>query len=88
MKFLALAALVLLSGSIGCGKTTESLHYEFFTNGVDGGAPGCDTGDHTFPSLVAYCAGLQSDSLNNNCALSARQNEFGKECTGTFQETN
>jgi hypothetical protein len=88
MKFLALAALFLLSASIGCGKTTETYEYGFTVNGVDGGAPGCDTGEQTFPSLVAMCAGLQSDSLNNNCALSARQDFFGKNCTGTFQETN
>ena len=88
MKFLALAALFFLSVSIGCGKMTETLDYHFTIDGVDGGAPGCATGVHTFPSLAAYCAGLQSDSLNNNCALSARQNEFSARCTGTFQETN
>jgi hypothetical protein len=88
MKFLAVAALFLLSASIGCGKKTETYDYHFTIDGVDGGAPGCETGVHTFPSLVAYCAGLQSDSLNNNCALSARQDEFAATCTGTFQEMN
>ena len=67
--------------STGGATGTGSYHYEFTFNG-------CDTGKHTFSSLEAMCAGLESASLNGGCALAARQQFFGDECTGTFQETN
>lgn len=47
----------------------------------------CET-QHDFPTFAAMCAGLESDSLNAGCALSARQDFFTNKvhCPGAFQE--
>ena len=74
--------LVIFTISLSaCGSkddtTTTSLSYDFTENG-------CKTGSHTFSSLAELCTGLQTDALNNGCALGLRQDEFKGRCSGTF----
>ncbi len=45
---------------------------------------GCQTGNHSFGSLEAYCDGLEDNALNNNCAQSARASLFASKCPGVF----
>ena len=92
MKTLALVGLMFFFGSLGCAKDMKTYQYQFVENGVDGGpdggTAGCDTGKQVFSALDVMCAALESTSLNQGCALSARQTFFAENCTGTFQETN
>lgn len=44
----------------------------------------CDTGPHSFNTLTAYCAALQNDAINNNCARADRQAAFYNKCSGSF----
>jgi len=64
----------------GGGDGGQSFQYQFTVNG-------CDTGTQKFATLQEMCAGLESSSLNHDCALSSRQSFFQEKCTGTFQET-
>lgn len=41
---------------------------------------GCSTGQQTFCSKTAYCAGLKDDVLNNGCAKSEREERYNKQC--------
>ena len=70
-------------GSAGASQksTTASYTYSLEENG-------CKTGEHTFSAKDAYCKGLQSASLNKNCAYSLRKMTFESECPGTFAETD
>jgi hypothetical protein len=77
-RFGILAVVLVMLGFMACGGHT-SYDYSFLETG-------CETGAHTFDTLADMCAGLQSDSLNNSCAIAARQNFFQMHCTGTFQE--
>ena len=69
---------LLVAASCGSGGKT-SYEYTFSETG-------CATGDMTFTSLSAMCSSLQSDSVNNNCALAARMAFFTQHCTGAFVE--
>lgn len=69
--------LMVAAGCGGDGKT--SYDYTFSETG-------CATGDMTFTSLAAMCTALQSDSVNNSCALAARMTFFTQHCTGAFVE--
>jgi len=69
---------LLVAASCGSGGKT-SYEYTFSETG-------CATGDMTFTSQAAMCTSLQSDSVNNNCALAARMSFFAQHCTGAFVE--
>jgi hypothetical protein len=57
---------------------SESLSYSFDLNG-------CKTGQQTFDSKDAMCAGLKDDARNNGCAYSMRKDEFERRgCSGLF----
>jgi hypothetical protein len=64
---------------VGCGKeesskaSSVSYSYDFNQNG-------CPTGQHTFDSKSAYCAGLKNEDLNNGCAYSTRYQTYKAEC--------
>jgi hypothetical protein len=84
MKLLATAGLLFLLGFAACGDKQSNYQYHFTLTGTDA----CDTGEQTFSSLAAMCAGLESAALNHSCALGARQDFFASQkCSGTFQET-
>ena len=70
-------------GAGGAGQGGGAYSYDF-TETVGGVT--CET-QHDFATLADMCAGLESDSFNQNCALAARQKFFPKYCPGTFQET-
>lgn len=55
----------------------EAFTYEYTENG-------CNTGKHSFSTLDAYCAALENNSLNNNCAVNSRQSAYYQKCSGTF----
>ena len=87
-KISLLIFALLAIGSAACGSSSSSpngapdtgvenqeLTYQYNLNG-------CDTGSHQFPSLAAYCAGLESSSLNKGCALSMREQFFQQKCVG------
>ncbi len=47
----------------------------------------CETGEHTYETLTLLCEGLQSTSLNNDCALETRTKAFEfARCPGTFHK--
>jgi hypothetical protein len=84
MRPLAAASLLFLLGFTACGGQQTAYHYHFTL----AGAAACDTGEQTFSSLEAMCAGLESASRNNSCDLSGREDFFVSEnCSGTFQES-
>ncbi|MBI1860444.1 MAG: hypothetical protein HYR96_05965 [Deltaproteobacteria bacterium] len=59
---------------------TKSFKYEYEYNA-------CNTGEHTFSSLDELCSALQSDSVNNDCALSLRKEGFKAwSCSGSFNQ--
>jgi len=63
-------------------NSSESYTYQLELNG-------CNTGKHTFSSKVAMCNGLKSQSLNDYCAVSLRENHFNlNNCSGTFVTEN
>lgn len=66
----------------GTGSSAYSYHFSEIT-----GAASCATGQQMFATLAAMCAALQSDSVNQSCALAARMTFFQQECPGVFQET-
>ncbi len=80
-KIYFLVLVLFFSGCDAVNKaansSTENLTYSFDVNG-------CQTGSHSFSSTDAYCAGLQSSSLNNGCALTERMSLFAGKCSGTF----
>jgi hypothetical protein len=78
--FFGVSALVLSALALGCGNS-DSKNYDFTENG-------CDTQSHTFDSQGSYCAGLESNSLNNGCALDLRQAAYQRDCSGAFVQTN
>lgn len=73
--------LIFLSGCDAVNKAAKSsessLSYDLTVNG-------CATGSHSFSSLDSYCAGLQNNALNNNCAQTSRGDLFYQNCSGTF----
>jgi hypothetical protein len=84
---LLLASLTLLTFA-GCGKSTGQEQSNLVSNtlcyrAVDNG---CDTGKHCFGTTAEFCAALQDEVLNNNCAQYARKNTFfiPEGCPGTF----
>lgn len=72
--------LVLVSALIILAACSSKYSYEFSFNTET-------TGYHEFDSKEAYCAGLQSASLNREKALQSRMELFAKDCEGTFRET-
>lgn len=79
--FLGSAGLLGLLVAASCGSDGKTSYEYTFSD------TGCVTGDMTFTSLAAMCTSLQSDSLNNSCALVARMSFFSQHCTGTFVES-
>ncbi len=41
---------------------------------------GCNTGEHTFKSKIAYCEALEDEALNNGCALNERDRLYFANC--------
>lgn len=78
--FFGLFAFILSAFALGCGSA-DSKNYDFTENG-------CDTQPHSFNSQTAYCAGLESNTLNNGCALDLREQTFARDCSGAFVSTN
>lgn len=68
------------NGSISTNEIQSSTTYSYdFTYN------NCKTGRQTFDSAEKLCTGLQNNTLNNNCALSFRENYFNNNCQGTFK---
>ena len=65
---------------LSCGSN-DSRNYTFSENG-------CSTQTHSFDSQTAYCQGLESNSLNNGCAIDLREQAYARDCTGSFVQTN
>jgi hypothetical protein len=65
--------LVLVLAASACGDS-KKFTYDYNVNG-------CKTGEQTFDSKEAYCAGLKNDALNNGCAASMRQQTFQADCS-------
>jgi hypothetical protein len=60
------------------GNVIETLRYNYNDNG-------CTTGEQSFPTRAALCAGLRDEELNNNCARRLRLQEFESlQCKGDF----
>jgi hypothetical protein len=78
MRISTALTLMLVSFS-ACGSSAKT--YDFTDNG-------CDTKEHSFDSIQAYCQGLTSTSLNQGCALGLRQDAFQRDCSGNFTATN
>lgn len=63
------------------GSSGVTLSYDYTSNG-------CATGKHAFKAstyegaLAQLCAALQSESLNNHCALELRNSAFKEQCPG------
>jgi hypothetical protein len=74
------AGLLGVLGAASCGGGGKTSYEYTFSE------TGCATGDMTFTSLAAMCTSLQSDSVNANCALTARMTFFTQHCTGAFVE--
>ncbi len=85
MKLLSLffISLFLISCDVvsKAAKNNEGLSYNLEVNG-------CKTDSHSFNSLDEYCAGLQNNALNNDCAQSARESLFNQKCSGVFTPFN
>lgn len=78
--------LLALTAS-GCGSTSvgrdgvkneskdekQDYTYHFTVNG-------CDTGEHHFDSVQAYCSGLKNEALNHYCAAEVRLNAWEQSC--------
>lgn len=79
--FPILILLMFFLGTTSCDFKPDDL-VETYSYGL--GDTFCETGRHSFNTLSAYCAALQSDSLNNNCARSQRQDLFYSKCSGNF----
>ncbi len=77
--FLVFISLIFVScDALNKAKTADqSYTYELNIND-------CPTGSHSFSNLTDYCAALQNNTLNNNCALSERSNLFAEKCPGGF----
>lgn len=58
----------------------------FSYDSINGG--NCETGKHGFKTVEELCEGIQSEKLNNGCALKIRQDYFTKiyNCPGVFQK--
>jgi hypothetical protein len=83
-----LAGIVLVGCSVHAGTSSDdqnggivdqSLSYNLTENG-------CETKQHDFSSHADYCNGLESDSLNNGCAIDLRTNLYHNDCGTNFQE--
>jgi hypothetical protein len=60
------------------GTVIDVFRYSYNENG-------CKTGDQSFPSRAALCAGLRDEELNNHCARVLRLREFESlQCKGDF----
>lgn len=88
MKFVLALSLVVItacSGNIGGLKfgagadggnvKSESISYNLTQNG-------CSTGEKTFSSVDAMCAGLRDDAFNGYCARGLRYDHFKANCPG------
>lgn len=78
--FWGLAGLLGLCLAAACGGNGKTSYEYTFSE------TGCMTGDMTFTSLQEMCTALQSDSVNNSCALVSRMSFFASHCTGAFVE--
>jgi hypothetical protein len=84
--FAAFLCLLFSSCSVHAGNGsddqggTQSLSYNLTENG-------CQTQEHDFSSQTDYCNGLESDSLNNYCALDLRKSLYQTDCGSNFQES-
>ena len=79
MRFYVIAAILALT-TVGCGSG-DNKKYQFVLNG-------CDTGEHSFDSVAAYCTGLKSNTTNNGCAESMRKDAYERDCGQAFFPTS
>ncbi len=71
--------LIFVSCDIVNKAKTDDQSYTYDLN-----VNGCPTGSHSFSNLTDYCAALENNSLNNNCAQTERGNLFAQKCPGGF----
>jgi hypothetical protein len=88
-----LIAMLTACGNESSSSSAVNGQSFFYTNGIfqyqlSDLTANCQTGEHQFESLAAMCSGLESASLNSNCALTLRTAYFAQAgCAGSFQQT-
>jgi hypothetical protein len=86
-----MVAMLTACGSESSSSSAVNGQSFFYTNGIfqyqmSDSTANCQTGEHQFESLAEMCTGLESNSLNNNCALNSRTANFAQAgCAGSFQ---
>lgn len=78
--------LFLLAVFTACNVKTESNEAKYSYNLTNNG---CPTGERTFSSFDAYCAGLKSETGNGGCARTIRREIYNNaKCPGDFDSGN
>lgn len=85
---LILTQLMLSCGSSNSGDGSPTSPKQQNQNGVDVSQSftyqlevnGCNTGEHTFNSKIAYCEALEDQALNKGCALNERDRLYFATC--------